>query len=237
MKKQDSVSDEQLNAFVDGELENSEREQLFTLCEESAELDKRLCQQRKLKEMIQHAYRTPPKPRRLGHNPRPGRRWFVQGMAAAALVSTGILGGYLIAGTVSPHESVPGEKATQSMVVTEEPGRYLLHLTSAEPADMMRTLEYAESLLTDPDRSDEIQVEILANEGGIDLLRSDVTPFATQISSLADKEVLFFACSKTVERLKNTGIHVELVPQASAEFSALDRVLLRLQEDWDYLKI
>ena len=64
MKKEDHISEEQLNAFVDGELDSEEISCLFDEAEQSAELDQRLCQQRKLKELVKHAYQDVPEPRR-----------------------------------------------------------------------------------------------------------------------------------------------------------------------------
>jgi intracellular sulfur oxidation DsrE/DsrF family protein len=81
------------------------------------------------------------------------------------------------------------------------------------------------------------QVEIVANEQGIDLLRSDVTQFATEISVLQDNDVVFYACSKTIERLEEHGVEVRLVPHTIVEYTALDRVVSRMQEGWQYEKI
>ena len=80
-------------------------------------------------------------------------------------------------------------------------------------------------------------MEIVANEGGLNLLRSDTTPYAQRIRQLAEKDVLFFACSKAIERLEERGINVRLVPEAKTRYSALDRVVLRMQQGWTYEKI
>ena len=66
MKKDEHYSEEQLNAFVDGELDPEEKSQLFNESERSATLDQRLCKQRKIKELIQHAYADVPPARPLG---------------------------------------------------------------------------------------------------------------------------------------------------------------------------
>ena len=55
MKKDEHVSEERLNALIDGELDSEEGNALFSEAEQSAELDQRLCQQRKLKELVKHA--------------------------------------------------------------------------------------------------------------------------------------------------------------------------------------
>ena len=49
--------------------------------------------------------------------------------------------------------------------------------------------------------------------------------------------MLFFACSRAIERLERQGISVRLVPEANTRYTALDRVVLRLQDGWAYEKI
>jgi len=237
MKHLDSISEEQLNAFVDNELEESEQEQLFALSEESTELEKRLCRQRKLKEMVQHAYRSPPDPVKGRRAQVPGRWFSMSGLAAALLLAVGFLLGSLVSVPFQPGAAPVGQDIPDPVPVAGSHTNYLLHLASSDPDDMMRALERAEQFLAAADESDGVQVEIVANEGGIDLLRSDVTPFASRIRDLAAHDVLFFACSKTIQRLEEHGIDVQLVPQANRHFTALDRVSKRLQEGWEYVKL
>lgn len=237
MKHLDSISEEQLNAFVDGELDESEQEQLFTLSEKSPEFEKRLCRQRRLKEMVQHAYRSPAEPSK-GRRARLPSRWFsISGLAAALLLSIGFVLGSFFSGPLQPGATLVGQDMPDPVPVAGSQSNYLLHLASSDPDDMMRALERAEQFLAAADESGAIQVEIVANEGGIDLLRSDVTPYASRIRHLAAQDVLFFACSKTIQRLEEHGIDVNLVPQANRDYTALDRVSLRLQEGWEYIKL
>jgi len=48
---------------------------------------------------------------------------------------------------------------------------------------------------------------------------------------------VFYACSKTIQRLEEKGVVVTLVPEAIAGYTALDRVVLRMQDGWEYIKI
>ncbi len=228
MKKDEQVSEEQLNAFTDGELDTEEESRIFELSEESPELDARLCQQRKLKEMVQHAYRNVPQART--HSAQTGSRGRVLGMAVAAmfLLAIGISVGWFASLTMGPGHN--GAQVAQS-------DTYLLHVTTSDPQRMQAALRRADELMNGPGATDARRVEIVANESGLDLLRSDVTPFAAQIRRLAEQDVLFFACTKAIERLEERGIQVNLLPEANIEFSALDRVVLRMQQGWEYVKI
>lgn len=231
MKKDDSISEEQLNAFVDGELDAEEKDRIFGLSEESPELNARLCQQRRLKEMVQHAYREPPEYGRKQAAVKP--RHTILGMVAAAVVilAIGVIAGFFGSRFVQQDHTGP------AVTVAQEQQKWLLHLTSSEPERMQAALGRARALMNDPGAPDGLQVEIVANESGLDLLRSDVTPFAAEIRELAERDVLFFACARAIERLEHEGIDVRLVPEAETRYSALDRVVLRLNQGWTYEKI
>ena len=237
MKKDDLVSEEQLNAFADGELDTEEESRIFELAEESPELDARLCQQRKLKEMVQHAYRNVPQARRP--SAQKGSRGRVVGFAAAAmfLLAIGISVGWFASYMMGPGHN-GAQMASGAYVATQvQSDTYLLHVTTSDPQRMQMALRSADELMNGPGATDTRRVEIVANESGLNLLRSDVTPFAAQIRTLAEQNVLFFACTKAIERLEEQGIHVNLLPEANTEYSALDRVVLRMQQGWEYVKI
>jgi len=228
MNKDKEFSEEQINALVDGELEPEEKSRLYNEAARSEELDQRLCQQRKIKELVKIAYEDVPPPNRGAKPPLTRAGIFGRAIAATVLVAVGLAAGF------AGHRYIdqePGDFAAAS--VSE---KYLLHVTSGEPEEMMAALEYANELL-EGDDGNLRQVEIIANEQGLDLLRQDVTPFAAEISALQAEDVVFYACSKTIQRLEEKGIRVELVPYTNPDYTALDRVVTRMQEGWHYEKI
>jgi hypothetical protein len=58
------------------------------------------------------------------------------------------------------------------------PDTWLLHVASSDPARMQLALDRAESLTTGSGAAAGRRVEIVANEGGLNLLRSDMTPMS-----------------------------------------------------------
>lgn len=237
MNKEQDISEEQLNAFVDGELESEERSALFDEAERSVELDQRLCQQRKLKELVQHAYKEVPEPRRLlsGRGPRTS----LIGMATAAslLLLVGAISGLFMHGFVSPSPHAGEQAASTDTRAVAAMQKYILHVSSGETEQMKLALQKAQELLSGSEPDNPGQVEIVANERGLDLLRSDITPFSTEIRELANNNVVFYACSKAIQRLEENGIEVKLVPEANAGYTALDRVVIRMKDGWQYIKI
>ena len=237
MNKDDHISEEQLNAFVDGELDSEEKTQLFGAAEQSAELDQRLCQQRKLKELVKHAYRDVPEPGRRLTKHRTPNSMLGMAIAASVLLFLGITTGLLIPRVFDQDPNPGGLASTTNPQAIAAMENYILHVVSGDPAQMKRALQQAKELLSTAEPGKPRQVEVVANEQGLDLLRSDVTPFAEEISALASEQVIFYACSRAIERLEEKGVEVKLVPQAVPGYTALDRVVERLQDDWQYVKI
>jgi len=234
MNKDEHISEEQLNAFVDGELESEEKSRLLNESEHSAELDHRLCQQRKLKELVKHAYVDVPPPKHIASSQLAQSGFLGRSLVAGVMLVLGLSGGFLV------HNYFDQTQVSTTSVVSEpvaEIQNYLLHVVSGEPEQMLAALEQARYLLESADEDEFRQVEIIANEQGLNLLRSDITPFAEQITALQENNVVFYACSKTIERLEEKGVKVQLVPYANPDFTALDRVVTRMQAGWKYEKI
>ena len=229
MNRDEQFSEEQINAFVDDELDPEEKSRIYTEASRDADLDQRLCKQRKVKELVKFAYEDVPRAKRKGPSSLGRGGFWGRALAASLLLAVGLVFGFLGRPAIDP--------GITSIATATEPQKYLLHVASGAPEDMAAALERAEYLLaSSPDESMR-QVEIVANEKGINLLRSDITQFATEISVLQAHDVVFYACSKTIARLEEDGVEVRLVPHAIAEYTALDRVVTRMQEGWQYEKI
>lgn len=232
MKRDDFISDEQLNAFLDDELEADEKSRIFSEAERDPELDRRICQQRKIRELVKHAYDDVPRPerRRAGR----GRRGpLAYALVASVLVLVGLCTGLLTHQMLDQRASVT---AAGALAVSQSPD-YILHVSSGKPESMRAVLNKAQHILTSADAAHPHRVEIVANEQGLNLLRSDITPFADEIAALADSSVVFYACSRAIQRLEDRGISVQLVPEANPDYTALDRVVMRLQDGWNYLRL
>ena len=232
MNRDEQFSEEQINAFVDDELDPEEKSRIYTEASHDADLDHRLCKQRKVKELVKFAYEDVPNAKRKGPASLGRGGFWGRALAASLLLAVGLMLGFV--GRQAIDASI--DPGVDPAVVATAPDRYLLHVASGNAEDMAAAPERAEMLLASSDDGRR-QVEIVANEAGIDLLRSDVTPFATEISALQAHDVVFYACSKTIERLERDGVEVRLVPHTIAEYTALDRVVIRMQEGWQYEKI
>jgi len=237
MSKNEKISEEQLNAFVDGELESEERNNLFDEAEQSPELDQRLCRQRKLKELVKHAYKDVPEPKQPLSVRRMPRSTLGLALVASVLLMLGAVTGLFLHGYFEHGESSGGLAASDSTHRAATSENYILHVSSGDPEQMKIALQKAKTLLSSAEPGVPRRVEVVANEQGLDLLRIDKTQFKDEISYLAREKVIFYACSKTIERLEEKGVVVKLVPEAVKGYTALDRVVLRMHEGWQYIKI
>jgi intracellular sulfur oxidation DsrE/DsrF family protein len=242
MDKDNQFSEEQLNAFVDGELDADEKSRVFNESQQSQELDHRLCQQRKLKELVKHAYSDVPAPMRRQDLRKLQRGFWRNAMAASILLLLGVTIGFYAQEYTGQHYVVRGsDSGITSVESVSHPvvgGRkYILHVVSGQSEDMFVALQTAQYLLDSAALGQVNQVEVVANESGLNLLRSDVTPFASEVRLLQENNVVFYACSRTIERLEEKGVEVDLLPDAHQSFTALDRIVLRMKDDWEYIKI
>jgi intracellular sulfur oxidation DsrE/DsrF family protein len=71
------------------------------------------------------------------------------------------------------------------------------------------------------------------------LLRSDLSPHAKRIERIRSEHPNFalIACGQTVERLRDSGIEVRLLPGTRVASSALDQIVSRMSQGWNYVRI
>lgn len=234
MNRDEHFSEEQMNAFVDGELDPEDKSRVYNESARSSELDHQLCQLRKLKELVHLAYEDVPRAKRPGGPPLRPSSPFRRSLVAGFLVAIGVAAGYLGQGWINPGS---GELPGASAQLAEQSENYLLHVASGDPIQMKSALVHARFLLDSADAGHARRVEIVANERGLDLLRQDVTPFADEIRALQENDVVFYACARSIQRLQEQGVRVILVPEIRQDYTALDRVVMRMQDGWKYEKI
>lgn len=77
------------------------------------------------------------------------------------------------------------ERQMVSLMREADPNRVMLHLDSDAPAKMLVALDQAEHLLNKAEQEGRaMQLEVISNSHGIDLLRAGVSPYAERIARL-----------------------------------------------------
>jgi len=113
-------------------------------------------------------------------------------------------------------------------------------VSSSDPVRFGAALDGVERLLrTSRAEGRVVQVEIVANTEGLNLLRADRSPYAARLRHLAHRydNVRILACSRTIEKFRLMGVDVRLLPEAEVIPGALEQIVTRLQEGWVYIKV
>lgn len=239
------VSDETLNAFVDGELDVVECEALIVRMREDQDLAQRVCNLRSLQSMVRLAYIDPPAADGSESRNMP-RRQLAQRLALGCLILVaGLSAGWVLRGSESnllaalPTAVSDGFQKV-SLMREADPNRVILHLDNDAPAKMLAVLDEAESLLNEAEKEGRaMQLEIIANSHGLDLLRAGVSPYAERIANLKrlHANLQWVACGQSVSRFRKEGQQVVLLPAARVAPTAIGEIITRLQQGWTYVRV
>ena len=229
------VSDELLSAFVDGQLDDIERGRVLSVINDDPAVGKRAFDLWRLKEMVRHALPMQPAPQTTSRGgARWHSRWPTHAIAAGLIAAASVTGGWFARGPLG----TGSQRDVARVATVQNHQKVLLHIGSSNPVRIKAILDEAEQLLRSSDRQGEsMQVEVVANEGGLDMLRTGVSPFAERIQQMrqAHRNLSFVACGNTVERLRNAGEDTRLLPHTLVASSAIDEIVTRQRQGWLYI--
>ena len=250
MKHEDTISEEQLNAFIDGQLDSEDRARILEAIQADAVLKASACELRTVQDLVRHAYDYPvcAETRRCA----PTMSGWSKAVAASLLLTTGALLGWVGHGqtTESRLQAMywDDQNSFQSASLpkaSEIAGnkKVLVHLNTSDLDKVKEALDTAEQMLRSYARTNQpAEMEIVANAGGLDLLRASQSPYAERVQQLQEQylNLHFLACQTAMDRVRREqGIDVsgDLLPGVGVTPSALDQILDRLREGWVYIKV
>ena len=243
MNPHDEVSDEQVGAYVDSELGETEWMQMAKRVQQDEALSTAVCELRQLKDAVHVAYQNPPAPPHELNTGDDKRGVLLSAVASVALLLLGSMLGWGMA-TWSP-AGLPGDSSLLSRLAANgpesmAPKRIVMHVSTDDAQRLETALSEVEELLASyRAQGRPAQLEVVANYDGINLLRADVSPYLQRIRALkADYDgVSFLACARAIERLRLKGVTVNLVPEADIIPGALEAIVDRLQDGWVYIRV
>jgi hypothetical protein len=236
-------SDEMINAFVDDELDSRDKDSIKKAMESDAELYQRIKAVCDLKKGLQQTYMDISYAQHAATDESAGARFvgWRQGMAAAVLLCVGMILGWY--GNAANHQVVSidrleGLKLTP--VNFQQPNQIILHVSSSDSLSLEKTIHQVEYII-DQYKNNRLpfKIEVIANSGGIDLLRQDVSPYKDKIVSIMNKHdnISFIACSNAIEKLKMQGMDTHMIAHTKTGTTAIEQIVKRLQEGWVYIKV
>ncbi|HHO69132.1 MAG TPA: hypothetical protein ENK12_08880 [Gammaproteobacteria bacterium] len=248
------ISEERLHAFVDDQLAERERDEVFMALKQDEALSRQACELRQLSELVRHAYDNPP---HAGTEPDDSRNrspWRRAVAASLLLVAGGSLGWVMHtpeqpAADNSLHAMYWDEdrafQNTDLTQVTAQQGtkKIIVHLNTSSPAKFEKALGTAEKLLkTYADSDQGAEIEVVANASAIRMLRAGHSPYAQRVRELQQRYInlTFLACKDAIDHireLEGPDSDVKLLPDVDVTPSALEHILERLSEGWVYINV
>lgn len=245
MKHQQDYSDEFLNAYIDGELDQEETGQLLDELRYNTSLNERITNLQKVREMVRYAY-TDALPD-IQHNPAVTTKTSRSKLAIAAslILSLGIALGWglhLHSRTADGLLQIAEAVQIKSAVVDKsQEVKLLLHVTTNAKHKINTILDETEALLKSYKALNrKVKIDVLTNGKGLALLRANHSPYSKRIQALQEKykNLTFKACAKAIKRARKlSGKNVPMLPDTIIVPSAIGEVMKKQQEGWSYIKI
>jgi intracellular sulfur oxidation DsrE/DsrF family protein len=235
MKSDTQISDEQINALIDNQLTEDERDSILALAQHDMVLARRIDVRRRIKNMLSTAYsrKSSASPSKLPEQNI--LNW--QTLVASMLLF--IVGGLLGMGGHMLFASKQAQRTIDDVALQQAaPNKMILQIDSNNPVRIRAALQDAELLLRQSKLQHQaVQLEVIANAAGLEMLRS-TSPYRKQIARLAASysNVHFLACGTGMAKFRRQGIELKLVPQARVVSAVTTQVAMRLQQGWSYLR-
>jgi intracellular sulfur oxidation DsrE/DsrF family protein len=233
MNAQETFSEDLLHAFMDGELDHETTRLIRDTMKEDPVLRERVQSLMRTKEMMRLAFASaePPGQRRLPAST--GWRQPLTGLAASILVlalcfGAGVLG----------YRTAPLLETLAANAAPSPSSRLVLHIGESDPERFAATLAYAERYLA-ANQGNEAMVEVVANAGGIDLLRQGTSPYEQKITELISTydNLHFVACMNTLRNLQRQGVAPDLIRDVRSDQTAVDHIVDRVMQGWTYVRV
>lgn len=225
------LSDESINAFIDRQITNEERQEILSLIKQDKNLAQRICELQQLKEMTQHAFDDIPQP---NYDNRTKVNFIPRMAAAIAIFSFGLLIGFSSIQLTGQQQTVALSNPAHSLT------KVLVHLTSSDIESGLNTLNNLQQLLEDyQHRKEDVLIEVVANGDGIKLLQPEIKAVARRITELTQlyDNLTFAACKNTINQMMLTkGLHIKLIPEVKLIDSGVVKVIERQAEGWTYIR-
>lgn len=176
-------SEEELNAFVDGQLNANDRARVLGALAHDAALQKRVAEIQQTRNLLRHTYENPPRPP-VATSPRPifKNYKFVVALSLAIGMATGAL--LHIAAEKSPTLFATSPKGVVIQVSESDPAKWEMALINA------RNVQKAY-------RNKNVGVEIVAYGPGLKMLRKD-SPLTSGLEEASRNGVKLLACGNTM---------------------------------------
>jgi intracellular sulfur oxidation DsrE/DsrF family protein len=236
MNEQQKFSDEFINAFVDDQLTPEEKAQVYARLSGNEALNWQICELRKVRDMVQLAYKEPPLPAK-GMATFASARKFGLGVAAGLMLLIGGITGWIL------HEPLANQNSSVAQTTTgaDTQAKVLFHVSDGQAEHLKTVLDDVEDLMKYYRRShQEARVEVITNGEGLSLLLAGISPFAERIQKMQKEYhgLTFVACQNTIDRYQEElGFTAKLLPGVVVIDSGVAQIMRRQHQGWAYIQV
>lgn len=238
------ITEDKLNLFIDKQLDSDEMNDIHEALLDDKDLRERVCQLKAVRELIGYAYSEVPGSQDGIRQQRKSSSMFAKAIAASVTLVVGVLLGWTTY-EYSPNaiQAISAENTFQYVAnhVEADHGKrkIVLHIDSSDVQVVNAALNEADQLLATYRKANTpIELDIITNKKGINILRPGMSPYIARIQDLLDNdEVAIYACDRSIAKaLKKEGVEIVLMPGVAKDKSAKELIPERLKKGWVYIK-
>jgi intracellular sulfur oxidation DsrE/DsrF family protein len=131
---------------------------------------------------------------------------------------------------------------TAQQPVKSSERKFILHLSSSDFGAVKAALDEADNLIASYKRTNTpLKIDIITNKHGIDVLRTDVSPYLGRIEKMIQENkgvVSLFACARSIEKAREReGRDIVMLPETHVKKTARELIPERLNQGWVYIKV
>ena len=240
-----SIPNQQLDAFVDGQLDQNDRVEILDAMGGSGEIRNRVAETRRLKDLVRLAYQDQRAQSKRSSRPQTK---YTSHVVAAVLGALSML--FLIQLINSPAEFGPslmdmemagrGGNPEFAPAQLRMPEQVLFHLSSGDQQDGRELLNQVELVASEYEKTGrDLRIIVVTNNEGLRLYQAGYSDHADRIHELYARydNIIFAACGTTLGKRIMTGEKVELLPEVIVVDSGVAEITRRQQQGWKYIRI
>lgn len=230
------LDDPLLSAFIDGELDDDTCELIINEMDRNSDVRERVYQLRRAKDLVKLGFSQAKAPSTTSKktNFEHYKRYFLVLVASISavviMIGTGTSGYYL-----GKQQSMQNLSSSEQQKAS---GKILLHISESNAEHFSAALIFAENFLQE-NKTKGAEVAIIANAGGLDFMRTGVSPVEKSITKLMNEyeNIYFIACANSMRTLRKKGIEPLLIDNVRVEKPAMDHIIDYVQKGWTYKKV
>jgi len=237
MNEKEYFEDQVLAAFVDGVMDAEITESIINAMDKDLDVRERVYKLRRSKDLMKLAFGSACAPSTARKKKQVSllKRYALTIAASLTAISIALFtaaSGYYLG---QQEQSVLNISTSP---IKQNSDHILLHISESDTKQFAAALSYTENFLNkhNPENG---EIAVVANSGGLDIMRAGVSPFEKRIRNMLEKydNVYFIACANSIRNLREKGIEPILIENVRIEKPAMDHIIDYVQKGWTYKKV